>query len=228
MKFYSQTYTYNDPWPIVTLAYFLRYPNPLAAHILSCDVVSRHVSPATGNLHTTRLILKRSAVGRLPKWLPANVVPRSESWVLEESEVDPFGCTVSSKTCNLDHQKVMRMEEHVHFRLHPSNDRHTIQTTEARIFSNFGWGLTKRIEGYGLAKFKSNIERSREGVSIILALLRESKNGLGLRPMGLGGSDPHLRSPGVYSDREDASAQASHPGRWSVVKSWLWRSPPSA
>lgn len=35
----------------------------------------------------------------------------------------------------------------------------TLQTTEAFFLSGFGWGLTKKIENYGLAKFKANLQR---------------------------------------------------------------------
>ena len=98
---------HSDPWPIVSLAFFLRYPNPYAAHVLSCDVISRTHTPQ-GTLLTTRLILKK---GSLPKWAPRGIISRAESWILEESEVDPAGRVVRCKTRNLDHVKVMRIEE---------------------------------------------------------------------------------------------------------------------
>lgn len=97
----------SDPWSIVSLAFFLRYPNPYASHVVSCDVISR--SPTSqGTLLTTRLILKR---GAMPKWAPKNMIARAESWVIEESEVDPFGKVVKCITKNLDHVKVMQVEE---------------------------------------------------------------------------------------------------------------------
>jgi hypothetical protein len=105
----------SDPWPIVSLAYFLRYPNPYAAHVISCDVVSRFQT-ASGTLVTTRLILKR---GNLPRWFPQGMVSRAESWVIEESEVDPFGRIVNCRTRNLDHVKIMRVEESVQLRQTP-------------------------------------------------------------------------------------------------------------
>ena len=98
---------HSDPWSIVSLAFFLRYPNPYAAHVLSCDVISRTHTPQ-GTLFTTRLILKK---GSLPKWAPKGIINRAESWILEESEVDPSGRVVRCKTRNLDHVKVMRVEE---------------------------------------------------------------------------------------------------------------------
>lgn len=50
-----------------------------------------------------------------------------------------------------------------HFRLLtvPISCSKTLQTTEAMFLSGFGWGLTKKIENYGLAKFKANLQRVR-------------------------------------------------------------------
>ncbi|EGO02716.1 hypothetical protein SERLA73DRAFT_84484 [Serpula lacrymans var. lacrymans S7.3] len=168
MKFFSQSFLYDDPWHIVSLAFFLRYPNPYAAHVISCDVISREQTDS-GSLLTTRLILKR---GALPRWAPQGIVQRAESWVVEESEVDPFGKVVRCRTKNLDHVKVMQVEESQLFQ--QVENGKTLQTTEANITSKFGWGLTKKIESHGLARFKAHVQRSREGVSLILSLLRQS------------------------------------------------------
>ncbi|KAJ7225921.1 PRELI-like family-domain-containing protein [Mycena pura] len=223
MKFYSQSYSYNDPWSIVTLAFFLRYPNPYASHVLSCDVISRSVSPS-GSLLTTRLILKR---GAFPRWFPKGFINRAESWVVEETEVDPVQRTVRCKTRNLDHVKIMQVEETVVFRSMPEGN--TLQHTEARIRSGFGWGLTKRIETHGLNKFKANVQRSREGVSLIVQLLRQSR----LQPLALGAPDNapvHLNVPATTTtDRDsyhrdtegDASPKPRAQNTWSRLKAWL-------
>jgi hypothetical protein len=155
----------------VTLAFFLRYPNPYASHVISCDVISREFSPS-GSLLTTRLILKTAT---LPRWAPKGIISRSESWILEESEVDPQGKVVRCLTRNLEHVKAMKLHEtqtfsqvdegYVYFfwshlpGLNVSFQRQTLQTTEARIVSGFGWGLTKQIENYGLARFRKNVQR---------------------------------------------------------------------
>jgi hypothetical protein len=98
---------FSDPWPIVTLAFFLRYPNPYASHVISCDVISREFSPS-GSLLTTRVILKKAT---LPRWAPKGIVSRSESWILEESEVDPHGKVVRCLTRNLEHVKALKVHE---------------------------------------------------------------------------------------------------------------------
>jgi hypothetical protein len=105
----------SDPWSIVSLAYFLRYPNPYASHVISCDVISR-THTQSGTLLTTRLILKR---GALPRWAPQGIISRAESWIVEESEVDPTGKVVTCRTRNLDHVKVMQVEESVVLRQTP-------------------------------------------------------------------------------------------------------------
>ncbi|KAF9015470.1 PRELI-like family-domain-containing protein [Cyathus striatus] len=216
MKFFSQSFLYDDPWSIVSLAYFLRYPNPYASHVISCDVISRAQTPS-GTLVTTRLILKR---GNLPRWFPKGIMQRAESWVIEESEVDPYGKVVKCSTRNLDHVKVMQVEESVSFRQTPGGQ--TLQHTEARIVSGFGWGLTKRIENHGLSRFKANVQRSREGVSLMLNLIRQSR----LQPMTLGADVPSLMmSP--PSDHMHQEQRDDHPKRtaWTKFRSWL--QPPS-
>ena len=51
----------------------------------------------------------------MPRWFPKGIVSRAESWVVEESEVDPHGKLVRCVTKNLDHVKVMQVEESVQF-----------------------------------------------------------------------------------------------------------------
>lgn len=55
----------------------------------------------------------------MPRWFPKGIVSRAESWVIEESEVDPHGKVVRCRTKNLDHVKVMQVEEAVEFRQTP-------------------------------------------------------------------------------------------------------------
>jgi len=140
--------------------------------------------------------------------------------------VDPVGKTVRCRTKNLDHVKVMQVEESVMFQ--QTEDGKTLQTTEARIVSRFGWGLAKRIENYGLARFKANVQRSREGVSLILALLRQSR----LQPMIMDStfdssnrfvsSEAAVHAPkgcdGFYQNEEIKTAQS---GFWTRLKSWF-------
>jgi hypothetical protein len=128
--------------------------------------------------------------------------------------------------------------------------RKTLQTTEARIVSGFGWGLTKRIENHGLARFKANVQRvrssktsscnianvwlikSREGVSLILGLLRQSR----LQPMPMHLSpnafDSSLAFASIPSSTNDHGPmtdsahgsdqhQAPKNSAWTRLSSWF-------
>ena len=82
------------------MAYYVRYPNPFARHVLSVDVVDRWIDANTGKLHTKRLILKRGIMPKwATKWLPATNMSGGrgmDAWILEESVVDPPGWGGSS------------------------------------------------------------------------------------------------------------------------------------
>lgn len=124
-----------DSPPTPLLAFFLRYPNPFARHVLSVDVLSRTVDPVTGQILTTRLILKR---GILPKWanswLPAAGASGGrglDAWVLEESVVDPpewdpslgdlgLQPRLRVQQGNLNHRKFMHVIEGGELRAGPS------------------------------------------------------------------------------------------------------------
>ncbi|CAO1635667.1 unnamed protein product [Sympodiomycopsis kandeliae] len=103
-----QTYSTESsvplPYHVLAPAYFLRYPNPYAQHVLSVDVIERSIvqRPVYNNasssvstssaaaetrpvLLTARVLLKK---GTLPKWAPKGLIKNAESYVLEVSEVD--------------------------------------------------------------------------------------------------------------------------------------------
>ncbi|KAJ3111480.1 hypothetical protein HK100_002665 [Physocladia obscura] len=79
----------------------------MANHVLTSDVISRHVDPITGVLHTTRLMTKE---GRVPKWAKA-MFKIKEALILEISQLDPVNKTFKITTRNLSHAKIMLIEE---------------------------------------------------------------------------------------------------------------------
>jgi len=117
VKFYSQNYQYDYPFATVSLAYFLRYPNPFSRHVLSTDVLHREYDPVTQRLYTTRLHLKRS---RLPsavlKILPRSLLGgsasgESQSYILEKSIVDVKQGWMKTESRNLDFTSVLDVIE---------------------------------------------------------------------------------------------------------------------
>jgi 4-amino-4-deoxychorismate lyase len=95
-------------WEAVTLALFQKYPNPFTSHVLSIDVLSRHID-VEGRLHSTRLLLKTAGSG-VPTWLQS-LIKSKEAYVLEVSIVDPKRGTMETHSHNLSHRRFMSVEE---------------------------------------------------------------------------------------------------------------------
>ncbi|KAF1809261.1 MSF1-domain-containing protein [Eremomyces bilateralis CBS 781.70] len=117
VKVYTSTYAYDHAFPLVSLAYFLRYPNPYSTHVQSTDVISRQFDPQTRQLTTTRLHLKRSklpsAVLRLiPRsLLGATAAGDSQSYILETSVVDVNAGWMKTESRNLEWTGVLSVVE---------------------------------------------------------------------------------------------------------------------
>ncbi|RMZ84153.1 hypothetical protein DV738_g557, partial [Chaetothyriales sp. CBS 135597] len=115
MKIYESSYDYSYAFPTVTLAYFLRYPNPYSKHVLSTDVISRHVDPETSRLHTTRLLLKKSKVpSGILKLIPRGLAGpegKSQSFILEKSVVDLKEGWMETESRNMEWTGILSVVE---------------------------------------------------------------------------------------------------------------------
>jgi 4-amino-4-deoxychorismate lyase len=161
VKFYSSTETYSYPFPAVSLAYFLRYPNPYSTHVLSTDTIARHYDPETQRLTTIRLHLKRS---KLPSAV-LKLVPRSllgasaggdtQSYILEKSVVDIKEGWMDTESRNLEWTGVLSVVERQKFmRPSPPDDVkiwHGMEGAAQRHgFVNFGnKGAGAKVEDNG-------------------------------------------------------------------------------
>lgn len=181
------------PYAILCPVYFLRYPNPLASHVISVDVLARDIvrRPDTRGsgvgegegqwrhvLKTTRLILKR---GTLPSWAPRGIIKNAESWVLEETEVDldPPGPSSTTEaggkgkgrefsvwTRNLDHTHVMAVTERTTYREQVAQQQGSAGTSYRSCFditSDVAL-LHNRIERFGLKRVVTHADTSRVGL----------------------------------------------------------------
>jgi len=106
----------------VTLAYFLRYPNPYSTHVLSTDTIARHYDPETQRLTTVRLHLKRSKLpSAVLKLLPRSLLGASaggdtQSFILEKSVVDIKEGWMDTESRNLEWTGVLSVVERQVFR----------------------------------------------------------------------------------------------------------------
>ncbi|KAL8642202.1 MAG: hypothetical protein Q9228_001078 [Teloschistes exilis] len=160
VKFYESSFNYEYPFPAVTLAYFLRYPNPYAKHVLSTDVIDRHFDTNSQRLYTTRLHLKRSklppaVLKLLPKGILGSSSDTGQSYILEKSVVDVREGWMTTETKNLEWTGVLSVIEKQSYR-RPFQDKElgrlgggssgignlgtTEVTTSATFVSRFGQG----------------------------------------------------------------------------------------
>ncbi|KAJ9638018.1 uncharacterized protein PV06_04600 [Exophiala oligosperma] len=120
MKFYESSFNYDYTFPAVTLAYFLRYPNPYSRHVLSSDVIDRYVDPETQRLHTVRLHLKKSKVpAGILKFLPRGLAGpggASQSYILEKTTIDVKEGWMETESKNMEWTGILSVVERQSFR----------------------------------------------------------------------------------------------------------------
>ncbi|KAI4933344.1 uncharacterized protein J4E92_003010 [Alternaria infectoria] len=163
VKFYSSNETYSYPFPAVSLAYFLRYPNPYSTHVISTDTIARNYDPETQRLTTIRLHLKRSKVpSAVLKLVPRSLLGtsasgESQTYILEKSVVDIKEGWMDTESRNLEWTGVLSVVERQKF-IRPSplvsedvKMRQAVDgATQRQGFINFGGkGAGARVEDSG-------------------------------------------------------------------------------
>lgn len=116
MKIYQSSADYPGySLPTVALAYFLRYPNPYAKHVMSTDTISQHIDPVTQRLHTIRLHLKKSKVpAAVLKFMPKAMTGpdgSSQTYILEKSVVDVKEGWMETESRNMEWTGVLSVIE---------------------------------------------------------------------------------------------------------------------
>lgn len=97
----------------------------------------------------------------------------SESWIIEHSVVDTKKGEMLTYTRNLDHTKIIKVEEYTRF----EKDGNSTQVKSMVKFSSgFGIGIRNRIESWSHSKFDENIQKSRKGMTFVLQRLDLSLN----------------------------------------------------
>lgn len=134
MKVFENKSTYNYSFPAVSLAYFLRYPNPYARHVIATDVIDRYVDPDTHRLHTTRLHLKKTKI----PWGILRLLPKgidgsdhsAQSYILETTVIDPAEGWMDAESRNLEWTGILSVVEKQHYqRLLASEDPRALDGT---------------------------------------------------------------------------------------------------
>lgn len=165
VKFFTAHHTYSHSWEDVTCAFLRKYPNPLSNHVLGCDVINRHVDPATGTLVSQRLLKKTNNKPKIAeKFLGKG---SSAGYVLEDSIIDSMNKKMTTVTRNISFAKILCVEETCTYTKSPTNPEWTDCTTEARVTCPM-WAWSRPIEGVGLERFKNNIHKARDALEYVV------------------------------------------------------------
>lgn len=169
VKHFFDLSTLKSTWDQVAAAFWQRYPNPFSKHVLTEDVIYREVT-SDNKLLSRRLFTKTN---RLPRWgglvFPANLA--QSVFVIEDSVVDLQNQTFTTLTWNINHTRIMQVEEKCIYRPNPENVMWTQVQREAWVTSNV-FGFSRAIQEFGLARFRRNQLKATEGFEYILSHLQ--------------------------------------------------------
>ncbi|XP_030622217.1 PRELI domain containing 1a [Chanos chanos] len=169
VKYFSCAGVLKNSWDQVSLAFWQRYPNPYSNHVLTEDIIFREVTP-DNRLISRRLLTKTS---RAPRWaekfLPVHMA--RSAYIIEDSIVDPQQRTMTTLTWNITHARLMSVEERCLYTVNPDNNNWTEIKREAWISSSL-YGLTRAIQEFGLARFKSSVTKTMKGFEYVLAKMQ--------------------------------------------------------
>ncbi|KAF6082591.1 PRELI domain containing 1 [Phyllostomus discolor] len=154
VKYFLGQSVLRSSWDQVFAAFWQRYPNPYSKHVLTEDIVHREVTPDQ-KLLSRRLLTKTN---RMPRWaerlFPANVA--HSVYILEDSIVDPRNQTMTTFTWNINHARLMVVEERCVYCVNSDNSGWTEIHREAWVSSSL-FGVSRAVQEFGLARFKSNV-----------------------------------------------------------------------
>lgn len=172
MKIFASKHGFDYSWEQVTAANWQKYPNELATHVVSVDILNREFVEERNVLRTERLIACKQAI---PLWLRALVGADEYSYVREISEVDLSTKTLTMKSANMTMSHLLLVNETVVYRPDPTMpDKRTLFEQEAEITAFLSWNsICNKIEEWSVERFGQNAKVGKSGFELVLKSLTE-------------------------------------------------------
>lgn len=185
----SISHFYEYKWEEIARAFWIRYPNPFAPHVISTDILSRWVDPDTEQMYTRRLITKLAASSALPRWAFEMLKSRATSasshgatrnaamqgFVIEDSIVDPTSSTLTTHTYNVSQAWLVKIEEwHKYVRddEHPDRTSVTITGRVEGGKSRIARFCSTKLEKFVESRFHMQTHKSQQGFGYVLETQR--------------------------------------------------------
>lgn len=173
MKLFETQHSFDYSWEQVTAANWQKYPNELATHVVSVDILNREIDPKTHTMRTERLIACKQAI---PCWLRALVGADDCSFVREVSVVDLKKKSLVMKSTNMTMSNLLLVNETVTYvpdPLFPESRTTFKQEAEITAFLSFS-SICNKIEEWSVERFGQNAKIGKKGFESVLQTL-ESK-----------------------------------------------------
>ena len=90
--------------------------------------------------------------------------------------MDPQNQTMTTFTWNINHTRLMVVEERCVYRVNSDNSSWTEIRREAWVSSSL-FGVSRAVQEFGLTRFKSNVTKTMKGFEYILAKLQGEGSG---------------------------------------------------
>ncbi|CQB87042.1 PRELI-like family [Chlamydia trachomatis] len=179
MKLFESEHSFNYPWDQVTAANWQKYPNELASHVISVDILQREMINNNTTLRTERLIGCKQPI---PKWLSFVVGGATVSYVREVSEVDLVNRTLVMKSMNLTMNNLLLVKETVIYKPDdelPHNKTVFHQSAEITAFASLS-RLCDKLEDWSVERFGQNAKSGRLAFENVLnkLTLKWEENGI--------------------------------------------------
>lgn len=160
VKFCERTDKFSFTWDQVAQAFWNRYPNPFSAHVRTEDVLERKIE--NGKLYSKRLLTKTV---RIPCW--GRTLTIANEPIIEESIVDPVNREITTYTWNIGYKSAM-IEEKCLYRPSEDNRKHTEVERKAWVSSASRFYFSRAIESYVVRRFRTNINKTCQGLQYVL------------------------------------------------------------
>eukprot|EP00048_Salpingoeca_helianthica_P022197 m.16969 g.16969 ORF g.16969 m.16969 type:complete len:190 (-) comp7006_c0_seq1:29-598(-) len=164
MKLFSAEHIFDHSWFSVSTASWRKYPNPFNPAIASIDILDRKITE-DGKLLTRRLICTDF---KLPNWFK-KIVGDHKAYCVEESVVDPVAQTHIMRSKNFTLNQFLTIEEHMNYRMCPTDPSKTRLTQEARI--SVSMKFSDYLEQQVANNMSANAKKGRDAIEYVIAKL---------------------------------------------------------
>lgn len=178
MKIWTTEHVFNHNWENVVQSQFRKFPNPHSTAVLGTDVIDRHVDPATGILHSHRIIT--SDWGLAP-WVQRLIGANRECYAHEYSSVNPTSRLMEMKSINLTFCSFVNMKEQMSYFPHPKEPSSKTLMRQEMIVTVQGVPLTSFMESLIVNTVSASAAKGRQAIDWVVEKIgQESKNVSGL------------------------------------------------